>query len=67
MMNKDLIYPNENQPLLCTYTKKKISTKNKKVILYKTRAKINGSVVCHLDEAYLKKKAKGKNLDLLNI
>lgn len=47
--------------------KKKISSKHKKVILYKTRAKINGSIVCHLGEAHLKKNAKGKILDFLDL
>ena len=67
LMNKHLVYSNEYQPLLCTYTKKKISSKHKKVILYKTRAKINGSIVCHLGESHLKKNAKGKILDFLNL
>ncbi len=63
---KDIIlYPNLNQPHLCTYTTKKIYTNNPKVILYQSRAKINGSVVCHLGEVHLKKKAKGKIINLL--
>ncbi len=58
-MKNYLIYPNQNQPLLCTYVDKKIKKKSKKVILYETRAKIRGSVVCHLGEVHLKKKARG--------
>ena len=57
------LYPNINQPYLCTYTTKKIYTKNHRVVLYKSRAKINGSVICHLGEVHLKKKSKGKILD----
>ena len=30
-----LLYDLKNQPLLCTYTKKKITSKNKRVLLYK--------------------------------
>ena len=64
---KYLIYSKKNQPLLCTFVNKKIKSKNKNVILYKPRLKIKGSVVCHLGEAHLGNKAKGKILDLLEI
>ena len=64
--NKDsLVYPPENQPLLCTYSKNKFFNKKENIILYKSRKKINGSVVSHLGETYLKNNAKGliqKNL-----
>ena len=53
------IYPKIYQPLLCTYSKKKLISNNKKVIFYKTRSKLDGSVLCHLGEVHLKKKAKG--------
>ena len=46
------------QPNLCTLINKKIVKKNKNVILYQSRADIAGSVVCHLGEAHLKRKAK---------
>ena len=59
IMSENLIYPKENQPLLCTYIKKKLTSRNKKIIFYKTRANVSGSVVCHLGEAHLKRKAKG--------
>ena len=60
-----LVYPIENQPLLCTYSKNKFFNKKESIIIYKSRKKINGSVVSHLGETYLKNKAKGliqKNL-----
>ena len=60
-----LVYPIENQPLLCTYSKNKFFNKKENIIIYKSRKKINGSVVSHLGETYLKNKAKGliqKNL-----
>ena len=64
-MKKYLVFPNNNQPLLCTRVKKEIKRKNNKVILYKSRLKITGSVVNHLGELHLKKSAKGKILDLI--
>lgn len=64
--SKFLIYPRHNQPLLCTYVKKKITSINKKnVILYKSRGNIKGSVVSHLGEVHLKDKAKGKIINYL--
>jgi aspartate aminotransferase-like enzyme len=60
-----LIYKSKNQPLLCTYTRKKIRSKNFKVLLYKPRLNLPGSVICHLGEAHLGKRAKGKILDFL--
>lgn len=53
-------YQKKYQPLLCTYINKKVSPLNKKVILYKPRINLTGSVVCHLGEVHLKDKAKGK-------
>ena len=38
-----------------------------KVILYQPRLKLDGSVICHLGEAHLMDKAKGKILDYLII
>ena len=60
-----LLYDLKNQPLLCTYTKKKITSKNKRVLLYKPRLNLSGSVICHLGEAHLGKNAKGKIIDFL--
>ena len=54
-----LIYPLKNQPLLCTYSKTKYKNKSKNVIIYKSRKKIEGCVVSHLGETYLKNNAKG--------
>lgn len=62
-----LIYPEKNQPLLCTYVSKKITSKIKNVILYKARKKITGSIISHLGEAHLKNKAKGKIIKYLKI
>ncbi|MDB3888868.1 hypothetical protein N9341_04970 [Candidatus Pelagibacter sp.] len=66
-MKNYLTLPKQNQPLLCTHTSKKIIAKDKKVILYEPRNNLEGSIVCHLGEAHLKKEAKGKIIDHLNI
>ena len=65
MMTNLIIFPLKNQPLLCTYLNKKLFTRDKKIIFYKTRSKLKGSVVCHLGEVHLKRKAKGNILSSL--
>ena len=62
-----LVYPKKNQPFLCTYVNKKIISNSSKVILYKPRIKLSGSIVCHIGEAHLGKNAKGKIIDFLDI
>ena len=42
---------------------KKIVTKNKNVILYKSRGDTKGSVVSHIGEVHLGKKARGLIID----
>ena len=66
-MERFLLYRKINQPNLCTLVNKKIKKKNKSVVLYKSRADVYGSVICHLGEVHLKKKAKGKILDNIEI
>lgn len=66
-MRDFLIYPNKNQPNLCTLVNKKVSSLDKDVVLYQSRANIKGSVVCHLGEVHLKRTSKGKIIDHLNI
>ena len=60
-----LLYPKINQPLLCTYSSKKIYSNNRNTVLYQSRANITGSVVCHLGEVHLKRKSKGDIIDYL--
>ena len=62
-----LVYPKKNQPLLCTYLDCKIKGSSSKVVLYQPRIKSNGSVICHLGEAHLAEKAKGKILEYLSV
>ena len=66
-MKEYLLYPNKNQPNLCTLINKKIDTLDKSVVLYQSRADIKGSVVCHLGEVHLKKSSKGRILDYLKV
>ena len=62
-----LTYDIDEQPNLCTLINKKVIKKDKKTILYQSRADISGSVVCHLGEAHLKRKAKGKIINSIKV
>ncbi len=66
-MEQYLSHKSSEQPYLCTLINKKIVKKDKKTILYQSRADITGSVVCHLGEVHLKRKAKGKIIDSIKI
>ena len=66
-MREYLLYPSINQPNLCTLVNKKIDSLNKNVVLYESRADIEGSVVCHLGEVHLKKSSKGKILNNMKV
>ena len=54
-----LIYNIKNQPLICTYVNCKLSSKDSRVIFYKPRTNLTGTVVCHLGEVHLAKLATG--------
>ena len=62
-----ILFPLKHQPLLCTYLKRKVVGSSQKVVLYQPRVKLPGSVICHLGEAHLGSKAKGKILEYLKI
>ncbi len=66
-MQRYLSYSISEQPNLCTLIDKKIIKKDKKTILYQSRADISGSVVCHLGEVHLKRKAKGKIINSIKV
>jgi 2-aminoethylphosphonate-pyruvate transaminase len=66
-MKNYLSLPPINQPLLCTHITKKIYTNNKKVILYKPRGNLKGSIICHLGEVHKKKMSDGKIINNLKI
>mgnify|MGYP003718676867 CR=1 FL=1 len=46
--------------MLCTYVNTKLKSRDKRVIFYKTRSNLPGSVLCHLGEAHLGKYAKAE-------
>ena len=62
-----LIENNESNKIIEPKVNKKIIKKDKKTILYQSRADITGSVVCHLGEVHLKRKAKGKIINSIKI
>ena len=66
-MKEYLEYNISEQPNLCTYVNKKVIKKSKNVILYQSRANISGSIVCHLGEVHLKRKARGKIINSIKI
>ena len=51
---KYLIYPEENQPNICTYINLKVK-KNKNLIIYQPRIKSNGSLIFHLGSGHSEK------------
>lgn len=62
-----LVYSNKNQPLICTYVSCKVYSRDKRVVFYKPRINLKGSVVSHLGEAHLGRLAKGKILEKIYI
>jgi aspartate aminotransferase-like enzyme len=58
-MEMYLVYKKKNQPKLCTFLNKAIKYAPSNYILYKPRKKIDGTVISHLGELYLKSKSKG--------
>ena len=66
-VKNSIVIEKKYQPLLCTQINFKIKNSNKNVILYQSRSKLNGSIVCHLGEVHLKDKAKGQILKYLNL
>tara|TARA_B100000989_G_C19531620_1_gene470293 strand:+ start:1316 stop:2296 length:981 start_codon:yes stop_codon:yes gene_type:complete len=64
--SKFITLPETMQPLICTHVNKEIKGKNKNTILYQSRGNITGSVVSHLGEVHLKKKAKAQILRNIN-
>lgn len=62
-----LIYPEAQQPLLCTYVDRQVSATDPRAILYTPRSKLDGSVICHLGEVHLGREAKGEILDYLEV
>jgi aspartate aminotransferase-like enzyme len=66
-MNRYLTRPQEQQPVLCTHVSCKITSKDKRAILYAPRTDFGGSVVCHLGEVHMGQAARGEILSVLEI
>ena len=66
-MARYLTRPQEQQPLLCTHVRLKITSKDERAILYAPRTDFGGSVVCHLGEVHLGRAARGEVLSVLEI
>lgn len=62
---EDLTAPMSDQPLLCTHTMKRLSSKDTRVILYKPRQQIQGSIICHIGEVHKQLEHVGENFRLL--
>lgn len=67
IFSNKLIYNSIHQPLICTYANCRLTSADKRVIFYKPRINLKGSVVCHLGEAHLGNKAKGAILNKIYI
>lgn len=66
-MKNYLSYSKDQQPNLCTLINRKIAKRDNRTILYESRADITGSVVCHLGEVHLKRKAKGEIINSIKV
>lgn len=66
-MARFLTRPQEQQPLLCTHVRCKITSKDERAILYAPRTDVGGSVICHLGEVHLGRAAQGEILSVLEI
>lgn len=64
-MKDVLSVPPDHQPLLCTHVTCDLTSDDSRVVLYKPRGIVSGSVVCHLGEVHLGSAAEGKILDAL--
>lgn len=60
-----IMVPHSNQPLLCTRVALRVGTANPAAVLYSSRYPIDGSIICHLGEVHLGRKARGQILDSL--
>jgi 2-aminoethylphosphonate-pyruvate transaminase len=62
-----LVLPAEHQPLLCTGLSCDLEATDSAAVLYTPRGNAVGSVVCHLGEVHLGRKAQGDILNCLRI
>jgi aspartate aminotransferase-like enzyme len=60
-----LSHADEQQPLLCSHVKRKVTTNNAATVLYSSRYPLEGSIICHLGEVHLGRAACGHILESL--
>ena len=61
----DLVSPMSAQPLLCTHTRNLLTSKDARVVLYKPRQQIQGSIICHIGEVHKQLEQVGENFKFL--
>jgi 2-aminoethylphosphonate-pyruvate transaminase len=66
-MKNYLSLPISHQPLLCTHVTCKIKSRDPRVILYKPRSDLEGSVLCHLGEVHLGRYSQSAIFDGLQL
>jgi len=62
---EDLVLPMSSQPLLCTRTLKPLTSNDARVVLYRPRQPIQGSIICHLGEVHKQLEQVGENFRFL--
>ncbi len=62
-----LVLPAAHQPLLCTQLSCELMVADSRAVMYTPRGNVAGTVVCHLGEVHLGRKAQGDILDFLRI
>lgn len=62
-----LLYPQEEQPLLCTALSVGIRATDPRAVLYAPRQTRAASITCHIGEVHLGAQAKGEIVDVLEI
>jgi len=65
--HNDLVTPLSAQPLLCTHTKNRLTSKDARVVLYKPRQQIQGSIICHIGEVHKQLAQVGENFKFLEL
>lgn len=66
-MASHLVWPEKNQPLLCTQVSVRLESKSGRAVLYQPRSILSGTIVSHLGEVHLGTDARGKILEDLEI
>jgi 2-aminoethylphosphonate-pyruvate transaminase len=65
--SKFVIHDPESQPVIATIVDCKIVSTNRNAIMYVPRKGVNGTIISHLGESYLKREARGEINNFLEI